>query len=171
MRGKTLSHRGYIGVIDVNFEDQLLYADVHGLKDVLVASGETIKELEESFRNVIDDYLAFCAELGEKPDKPYSGTIYVRTKPEIHKQVALAAIRAEVGMSDWVVEAVQEKLASSGKCKKCHAFQEMSKNMLHVVTVAAGAGMRADVDTQQEESWGDWPLPRETYATTPWGGH
>jgi predicted HicB family RNase H-like nuclease len=31
------------------------------------------QKLEKAFRDSVDDYLDFCAERGEEPDKPFSG--------------------------------------------------------------------------------------------------
>ncbi len=54
-------------------------------------------ELKQAFADSIEDYLAFCKERGEEPEKPYSGQFVVRVDPPLHKAVAGAAKR--VGMS------------------------------------------------------------------------
>ena len=40
-----------------------------GLKDVITFQGKSIDELEQAFKDSIDDYLEFCHSRGERPDK------------------------------------------------------------------------------------------------------
>ena len=37
----------------------------------------------------LDDYLAFCEEVGKSPEKEYKGTFNVRISPERHKEMVL----------------------------------------------------------------------------------
>ncbi|MGB7977587.1 MAG: hypothetical protein WCF19_00335 [Chlamydiales bacterium] len=46
--------------------------EVLGIKDVVTFQGTTVDEIEKVFKDSIDDYLAFCAERGEEPDRPFS---------------------------------------------------------------------------------------------------
>jgi predicted HicB family RNase H-like nuclease len=41
--------------------------------------GKTVEEARQEFYNSVDDYLAFCEDLGEEPDKPFSGKLRFRT--------------------------------------------------------------------------------------------
>ena len=43
------------------------------LRDVITFQGKSVDELEKAFKDSIDDYLEFCEERGEEPDKPFSG--------------------------------------------------------------------------------------------------
>ena len=40
--------------------------------------GETFAELTQSFRDSVDEYLEFCESLGRSPEKPLSGSPYLR---------------------------------------------------------------------------------------------
>ncbi len=42
-----------------------------------------------AFHDSVDDYLTFCAERGEEPEKPYSGKFVVRVEPELHKNITV----------------------------------------------------------------------------------
>ncbi len=53
---------------------------------VITFEGATFAEVEQAFRDSIDDYLAFCAQRGEPPDRPYSGKIALRVSPETHRR-------------------------------------------------------------------------------------
>ena len=66
-----LEYKGYVGTVDA--DDGAFVGQVSGLRDVVTFEGATFTEVEQAFRDSIDDYLAFCAERGEAPDRPYSG--------------------------------------------------------------------------------------------------
>jgi predicted HicB family RNase H-like nuclease len=75
--------------------------------------GRSVAELRKSFHAAVDDYLAFCAERRRPPAKPYSGKILVRTTPDIHRAVAIAAARDGTSMNEWA-ERVFAKAARVG---------------------------------------------------------
>ena len=62
---------------------------VAGLRDVVTFEGTTLAEVEQAFRDSVDDYPAFCAERGEPPDQPYSGKIPLLVAPELHRRAAV----------------------------------------------------------------------------------
>ena len=59
----------------VDADEGAFVGRVAGLRDVVTFEGATFAEVEQAFRDSVDDYLAFCAERGEPPDRPYSGKI------------------------------------------------------------------------------------------------
>jgi len=65
---------------------------------------ETKDELRKAFEDSVEDYLAFCAERGEEPDKPFSGRFTVRLSPKQHRKVVLAAEKAGRDIEMWVEE-------------------------------------------------------------------
>jgi predicted HicB family RNase H-like nuclease len=67
-----LEYKGYIATVEA--EDGVFFGRVAGLRDVITFEGSTFAEVEQAFHESIDDYLAFCAERGEPPDRPYSGS-------------------------------------------------------------------------------------------------
>jgi hypothetical protein len=54
-----------------------------------------------------DDYLAFCKERGEVPEKPFSGQFVTRISPELHRQVNVAAALSGKSLNAWVTEQLQ----------------------------------------------------------------
>jgi predicted HicB family RNase H-like nuclease len=61
-----LEYKGYHGTYDA--DQGFLYGRVTGLPDVVTFAGQTQKEIEQAFRDSIDDYLDCCAGCGEMPD-------------------------------------------------------------------------------------------------------
>lgn len=57
----VLEYKGYIGSIEIDMQEDILYGHVQNLKntnDIVSYEGETLKELKEDFRGAIDDYLS-----------------------------------------------------------------------------------------------------------------
>jgi len=67
--------------------------------------------LKTAFQESIDDYLAFCKQRGEEPNKPFSGQFVARIPPELHRQVNLAASISGKSLNAWVVEQLQAAVA------------------------------------------------------------
>jgi predicted HicB family RNase H-like nuclease len=65
-----MRHRGYQAIVEYDAEDRIFHGRVAGLRDVVTFAGESAAELEQAFRESVDDYLALCAERCETPDKP-----------------------------------------------------------------------------------------------------
>jgi predicted HicB family RNase H-like nuclease len=66
-----LEHKGYTAHVELDAEAGILYGEVLGTRDVITFQGKSVDELQEAFRESVDDYLEFCAERGEEPDKPF----------------------------------------------------------------------------------------------------
>ena len=79
---------------------------VAGLRDVITFEGATFSEVEQAFHDSIDDYLAFCAERGEPPDRPYSGKIPLRVSPETHRQAGMRARAAGMSLNQWIAQRI-----------------------------------------------------------------
>lgn len=99
-----LTHRGYVGQVEVDTEARLLFGLVLGLNDVVTFEGESYPEIEQAFRESVDAYLAYCAEIGRAPEKPYSGRLPYRTSPERHRRIALVAAREGKSINAWIDE-------------------------------------------------------------------
>ena len=67
-------------------------------------------ELERAFRDSVDDYLEFCKERGEEPDRPFSGRLMVRLPAELHRRLHVEAKREGKSLN----QLISERLASSG---------------------------------------------------------
>lgn len=85
----VLQYKGYTGAVQFDDEARLFHGEVLGTRDVITFQGTTVDELEQAFRESVDDYLEFCAERDEEPDKPFSGRLMVRLPPTLHRQLYL----------------------------------------------------------------------------------
>ncbi|MEH1997674.1 MAG: type II toxin-antitoxin system HicB family antitoxin [Nostoc sp.] len=58
---------------------------------MITFQGSSVAELKQAFSDSVDDYLDFCRERGEKPDKPFSGKFMLRIDPDLHKKIVFIA--------------------------------------------------------------------------------
>ena len=107
----TMMHyKGYEAVIEFDEEADIFHGEVINLRDVITFQGSSALELKQAFAGSIEDYLAFCAERGEEPEKPFSGQFVVRTEPILHKAISSAARRAGVSLNKWVVTTLERSI-------------------------------------------------------------
>jgi len=106
-----MEYKGYIGKAEFDDEAGVFYGEIIGLRDVVTFRGSTVKELQKSFRESIDDYLTFCLRMGKTPDAPASGRLILRIPPELHSRAAVIAKSEGRSLNNWVTDAVKEKLA------------------------------------------------------------
>ena len=99
-----LEYKGYTGTVEA--DEGAFVGRVVGLRDVITFEGATYAQVERAFRDSIDDYLTFCAERGEQPDRPYSGKIPLRVDPEIHRRAALRAQAEGVSLNQWIAQRI-----------------------------------------------------------------
>ena len=100
-----LEYKGYITTVEA--EDGVFLGRVAGLRDVITFEGTTFAEVEQAFRDSIDDYLAFCTERGEPPDRPYSGKIPLRVSPDIHRRAAMRAQSEGLSLNQWIARRIE----------------------------------------------------------------
>lgn len=71
-----------------------------------------MKELTDSFHNVIENYLTNCKVFGKKPEKEFKGTFNIRISPEAHREAALEAAREGITMNQFIATAIEDKLSA-----------------------------------------------------------
>ncbi len=102
-----MGYKGYIGKVEYDDDASIFHGEVTNTRDVITFQGKSVAELKKAFRDSVDDYLAFCAERGEEPDKPFSGQFVTRVSPELHRRASLAANIAGKSLNAWVAEQLQ----------------------------------------------------------------
>jgi predicted HicB family RNase H-like nuclease len=80
-----MEYKGYIGEVEYDADAKLFHGDVVNTRDVLTFQGTSVKEIERSFKDSVDDYIEWCLEEGVQPEKPYSGNFNVRLPPSLHR--------------------------------------------------------------------------------------
>lgn len=99
-----LNYKGYSGQISFDAEARIFHGEVIDTRDIITFQGKSVDEIEMAFRESIDDYLEFCNERGEQPDKPFSGKFILRMSPKLHHKIYLKASRSGKSLNKWVIE-------------------------------------------------------------------
>jgi predicted HicB family RNase H-like nuclease len=100
-----LEYKGYAGTVEA--DDGAFVGRVIGLRDVVHFEGTSFAEVEQAFRDSIDDYVAFCAARGEAPDRPYSGRIPLRIPPDLHRRASVLAQAEGVSLNQWIARRIE----------------------------------------------------------------
>lgn len=100
-------YKGYIGVVTDIDGDGFLNGKVIGLSDVITFASKTPKSLEKEFQKSVDEYLAFCMELGRPPQKTHSGKFQVRIPVELHGAAAIVAESFDMSLNDFVSRSIK----------------------------------------------------------------
>ncbi len=107
MNANTMRYRGYTASIQYDDEDQEFFGDVVDLRDTITFSGSSVAELRDAFHAAVDDYIEFCEQRGEAPEKPYSGRFVLRIEPSLHRRASVAAEVQRVSLNAFVEDAIE----------------------------------------------------------------
>ena len=114
-----MEYKGYATKVEFDDEAEIFHGEVIGIKDVVTFQGKTAKEIKKAFRESVDDYLAFCKDRGEAPDKPFTGKFVVRISPELHRKIYMSAKLSNESINAWLNEKLDRVLDE--ELKECGA--------------------------------------------------
>ena len=93
---------------DVSDGSEILLGKAAGILGYISCHGKTLPQLKENFRKMVDKYLERCEKAGKAPEKPFPGRILLRTDPETHRRIYLAAAQNKQSINTWLEELVKE---------------------------------------------------------------
>jgi predicted HicB family RNase H-like nuclease len=102
-----LTYKGYSGHVEYDDEAGIFHGEVLDTRDVITFQGKTVDEIESAFRESVEDYLDFCCERGEEPDKPFSGKLVLRLTPELHHKVFVKAVKSGKSLNRWISDTLE----------------------------------------------------------------
>lgn len=97
-------YQGYFGKAEYDSLLKQFYGEVVGTRDVVTFEGRTLGEVRDAFSASVDDYLAYCRERGEQPEKPFSGKFMVRIDPDVHRKISQLAERENKSLNQFVCD-------------------------------------------------------------------
>lgn len=103
-----LKHKGYVARVEFDADDRLFFGSIAGIEDGVGFHSDTVDGLIAAFEEAVDDYLETCRRIGKKPERPFSGTVYLRVDPAVHAKVAIAAKLAGKSISQFGGEALEK---------------------------------------------------------------
>lgn len=112
-----MEYKGYHARVEYSDEDHTFVGEVIDIVDSINFDADSVSELETMFHNSIDDYLAFCDEVGKAPEKEFKGSFNVRVSSEVHRAATIAAERKNISLNQYVGEAIEAHLRSDNLIK------------------------------------------------------
>lgn len=67
-----MQYRDYVGKVELDEDAGILHGQVINMRDVITFQGQTVDEIRRAMKDSVEDYLEFCKERGEEPEKPFS---------------------------------------------------------------------------------------------------
>lgn len=125
-----MQYKGYAATVEYDDDAGLFHGYVLNLRDVITFQGTSVEELRREFRESVDDYLAWCAERNEAPEKPFSGKFLVRLEPSLHRDIASRAALAGESLNTWVADVLEnyikkDKLSEKERKVSNEPFKEV----------------------------------------------
>jgi predicted HicB family RNase H-like nuclease len=99
-----LKYKGYIGYVIYDDQARIFHGEVAGLKAVITFQGITVDEIEQAFKDSIDDYIDWCQERGKEPEKSNSGKFNLRMPPDLYVKVVAHAAQEGLSINSYIVK-------------------------------------------------------------------
>ena len=109
-----MNYKGYHGTVTFDDEAEIFHGEVTDLRDVVTFQGRSVDGLKTAFHESIDDYLEFCSQRGEEPDKPYSGNFVLRIDPMLHRKLVAMSRQDGSSLNRWLENRLQALTNQSG---------------------------------------------------------
>jgi predicted HicB family RNase H-like nuclease len=107
-----MKYKGYYGAVQYDDEAKIFHGEVANTRTVITFQGTTVDEIEQAFRDSVDDYLDWCMERGKEPEKPFSGKFVLRIPPELHRQLNLKAKLSNTSLNSFIVQTLEKAAVS-----------------------------------------------------------
>lgn len=105
-----LNYKGYLGHVEFDDEAEIFAGEVINTKDIITFQSDTAHGLKQAFIDSIEDYLEFCRERNENPEKPFSGKFNLRIPPELHREAYIAARQSGQSLNAWVCDVLRHAI-------------------------------------------------------------
>ena len=110
MLTNMLEYKGYFAKVELDPSSEVFHGRVIGMRDVIDFYGATVPELREEFAQAVDDYLAWCAEDGVKPEKTWQGKTTFRPRSDdLRYRMLIAATAKGLSVNEWLNDLVERE--------------------------------------------------------------
>ncbi len=103
-----MKYKGYYGQISYDDNAEIFHGEVIGLKDVITFQGKTVAQLQKAFKDSINDYLTWCKERKEQPEKTFSGNVRIRIPSELHAKLSHNAASRNISLNTYIIEQLEK---------------------------------------------------------------
>ena len=107
----TMTYKDFIGTVHYSSEDKVFFGKIEGINAVISFEGETVQELEEGFKYMVDEHIKDCEKKGVPVEKSYKGNVNIRLAPELHKNASRKAIYSGMSLNQLINNAVERYIS------------------------------------------------------------
>ena len=107
-----MTYNDFVGSVAYSADDHVFHGKIEFVVDLVTFEGNSVVDLEQAFKEAVDDYVTLCEELGKRPEKAFAGTFNVRMQPELHRKAAMRSLEKGISLNQLVSEAVTRYVAS-----------------------------------------------------------
>lgn len=107
----VLKYKDFIGTVNFSAEDGVFYGKIEGIKSMVSFEGETVQDLEQDFKDAVNQYIDYCERHNITPKKSYSGKISIKITPTEHSLIVAAAKTRGMSVNTFVKNAINKELA------------------------------------------------------------
>lgn len=108
-----LEYKGYHAEIIHNKEENYYSGRLYGIHDLVTFGGETNEKVEADFHDAVEDYLEFCAELNQEPNREDDGIFKVNYN--LYQTVKDAAKKAGENYNTFVEKILADYFAKTAE--------------------------------------------------------
>lgn len=109
----TIEYNGYIGTIEYSQEDKCFFGKLDMINDLVTFEANNADDLEDNFKNAVDEYIETCKQLGREPQKAFKGVFNVRTGSELHLAAVRNALRMGVSLNSYIKNLIEKDVKLS----------------------------------------------------------
>ena len=99
-----MKYKNYTAKATFDEKARIFHGEVIDLQDTITFQSNRADRLEAEFHKSVDEYLAFCKQMGRNPEKPFSGRFVLRIPPDLHHRLAALAAEEDKSLNEVIVE-------------------------------------------------------------------
>jgi predicted HicB family RNase H-like nuclease len=106
----VITYKGFIGSVRFAAEDRVFYGKIEGINDLITFEGETVNQLEEGFKHMVDEHIKDFKKNNLPVEKSYKGNLNICLALELHKRAAHNAALRGISINQYINEALRNAL-------------------------------------------------------------
>ena len=109
-----MEYKGYVAAVEFDESIEVLHGRVvnSGPYPIVTFEATDANAIRGEFERSVDEYLAWCAEDGVEPRRPFSGKLNLRLGSRLHALVAAAAAGGQMSINTWIVDAIRRTIGA-----------------------------------------------------------
>lgn len=111
MKKDYLEYKNFHGTVHFSNEDAVFFGKISGINDLVTFEGASVKELQASFKEAVEDYISICEEEKIPVLKSMKGSFNVRITPDLHQKAAIVSSKQGISLNQFVQKAIESSIA------------------------------------------------------------